>query len=94
MCADPPAILLWLDVARDTLAPLWEGQCGAVLRAAARSSCKANAASFLVFLRPGAGDGCNCCMGLAPGRHKLGQQVVEIDGLNAEYSVLFTQAVG
>ena len=33
-------------------------------------------------------------MGLAPGRHTLGQQVVEIDGLNAEYSVLCTQAVG
>ena len=33
-------------------------------------------------------------MGLAPGRHTLGQQVVEIDGLNTEYSVLFTQVVG
>lgn len=48
MCADPPALSPWSDVARGTLAPLWEGQNGAVLGAAARSDAKLNAASFFI----------------------------------------------
>lgn len=81
MCADPLALLLWLNAARDTLAPLWEGHCGAVLGAAARSAKLTQPLSLhssgLVLVTDAIAG-----MGLAPGRHTLGQQVVEIDGLN------------
>lgn len=82
MCADPPALLLRSDVARDALAPLWEDQHGTVLGAAARSAAKLTQplslhSSGLVLVTDAIAG-----MGLAPGRHTLGQQVVEIDGLN------------
>lgn len=81
-CADPPALLLWSDVAKTHLGPLWEGPVWCSAQSCSSSSCKANAAlslrsSGLVLVTDAIAG-----MGLAPGRHTLGQQVVEIDGLN------------
>lgn len=64
------------------VAPLWEGQQGTVLGAAAESAAVLTgplslcSAGLVLVTDAMAG------MGLAPGRHTLGQQVVEIDGLN------------
>ncbi|XP_010166198.1 N-acetylglucosamine-6-phosphate deacetylase, partial [Antrostomus carolinensis] len=64
------------------LAPLWEDQHGTVLGAAAGAAAKLTQplsvrSSGLVLVTDAIAG-----MGLAPGRHTLGQQVVEIDGLN------------
>lgn len=64
------------------MVPLWEGQQGTVLGAAAKSAAVLSgllslySAGLVLVTDAIAG------MGLAPGRHTLGQQVVEIDGLN------------
>lgn len=81
-CAGAPALVLWSDTARDVLAPLWEDQRGTVLGAAAGAAAELTQplsvhSSGLVLVTDAIAG-----MGLAPGRHTLGQQVVEIDGLN------------
>lgn len=71
-----------LDVAGDVLVPLREGWHGTVLRAAVGLVAKLlqpvplHSSGMVLVTDDIAG------MGLAPGRHTLGQQVVEIDGLN------------
>lgn len=82
-CADPSVLLLWCNVAGDT----WflsgrvnKAQCldGAAAKSAAVLTRPLSLCSAGLVLVTDAIAG----MGLAPGRHTLGQQVVEIDGLN------------
>lgn len=64
------------------MVPLQEGQQGTVLGAAAKSAAKLTGPLSLCSTGLVLVTDAIAGMGLAPGRHTLGQQVVEIDGLN------------